>query len=248
MARVNSFYCPPERWHAPFVLDSGETQHLIKVLRTPLGAAVRLFDGQGREGVFRLVSTGRKGVHLEPEFEKVHERPQNKLVLALGWNKAGRRDWLLEKAVELEVAGLWFWQARRSQGQVPEQPKDSWLPKLVAAAKQCANPWLPELATFNNLKGLVEASQCYSRRFLFWEVPGGQIVDPITDLSGQGDVLMVLGPEGGMEDDEAEALFSAGFTARSLGNRVLRWETAALLGMGLAFWANQKRSAELPQP
>lgn len=248
MARVNSFYCPPERWHAPFVLDGGETQHLIKVLRTPLGATVRLFDGQGREGLFRLVSTDRKGAYLEPEHETVHERPQNRLVLALGWNKAGRRDWLLEKAVELEVAGLWFWQAGRSQGQIPEQPKDSWLPKLVAAAKQCANPWLPELATFGSLKSLVEASQCYPRRFLLWEASGGQLIDPIRDLSGQGDVLMVLGPEGGMEGAEAEALFSAGFTARSLGSRVLRWETAALLGMGLAFWAKQKLPNERPQP
>ncbi|EGJ51390.1 16S rRNA (uracil(1498)-N(3))-methyltransferase [Desulfocurvibacter africanus] len=247
MGRINSFYCPPERWNEPFVLDSGETQHLIKVLRTPLGATVRLFDGQGRDGLFRLISADRKGALLELESVTVHERHQTELVVALGWNKAGRRDWLLEKAVELEVAGLWFWQAGRSQGHVPEQPKDSWQPKLVAAAKQCANPWLPELATLSDLKFLVDASKRYPRRFLLWEAPGEKLIDPVLDLGGQGNVLMVLGPEGGLEKAEAETLISAGFMTRSLGSRILRWETAALLGMGLAFWAKQQLPDKLAQ-
>jgi 16S rRNA (uracil1498-N3)-methyltransferase len=245
MTRINSFYCPPERWNEPFVLDSGETQHLAKVLRTPLGATVRLFDGHGREGLFRFMSADRKGALLELQSVTVHERPQTQLVVALGWNKAGRRDWLLEKAVEMEVAGLWFWQASRSQGHVPEQPKDSWQPKLVAAAKQCANPWLPDLATFSDLKSLVKASQFYSRRFLLSEAPSEKLIDPVLDLGGQGNVLMVLGPEGGLGNTEVEAFISAGFMPRSLGSRILRWETAALLGMGLAFWAKQKSPDKL---
>ncbi len=240
MARLNSFYCPPDQWSEPFVLDSSETQHLIKVLRTPIGATVRLFDGQGREGLFRLVSADRKGALLERLSETFSDRPKSGLVVAVGWNKADRRDWLLEKAVELEAAGLWFWQASRSQGHIPDQPKDSWHPKLVAAAKQSANPWLPELATFSNMNSLVEAAQSYSRRFLLWEAQGKQLIDPVLDLGGQDNVLMVLGPEGGLENAEAEALIKAGFMTRSLGNRILRWETAALLGMGLAFWAKQK--------
>lgn len=240
MARLNSFYCPPERWREPFVLDSGESHHLLKVLRTPPGGVVRLFDGQGREGLFRLIQADRKGAVLEPESMGRQERASPRLVLAVGWNKAGRRDWLLEKAVELEATGLWFWQASRSQGRVPERPKDTWLPKLVAAAKQCASPWLPELATFDSLQALMSAANALPHRYLLWEEPGAELLEPTRDLGGSGDILMVLGPEGGLEAAEAQALLGAGFAPRSLGRRVLRWETAALLGLGLAFWARQR--------
>jgi 16S rRNA U1498 N3-methylase RsmE len=49
--------------------------------------------------------------------------------------------------VELEADGLWFWQAERSQFPVPSDAKDTWHASLVAGAKQCRNPWLPELRT-----------------------------------------------------------------------------------------------------
>lgn len=248
MTRLNSFYCPPERWGEPFILDGGEAHHLLKVLRTPLGEIVRLFDGHGREGLFRLKEVDRKKAVLEPESMNRHERASPGLVLAVGWNKAGRRDWLLEKAVELEAAGLWFWQASRSQGRVPERPKDTWLPKLVAAAKQCASPWLPELATLDSRQALMSAASALPRRYLLWEEPGAELLDPVRDLSGSSGILMALGPEGGLEAAEAQALLEAGFAPRSLGQRVLRWETAALLGLGLAFWARQRNPGASIEP
>jgi len=240
MARINSFHCPPERWREPFILDGGEAHHLLKVLRTPLGAMVRLFDGQGRQGLFRLVRADRQGALLEPESVTTHERPSPGLVLAVGWNKSARRDWLLEKAVELEAAEVWFWQAGHSQGRVPDQPKETWLPRLLAAAKQCANPWLPELKTLDGPEALSQAAGRFSRRFLLWESPREQNILSTRDMEASGDMLMVLGPEGGLEDSEAAMFMDAGFEPRSLGRRVLRLETAALLGLGLAFLARQQ--------
>lgn len=248
MARLNSFYCPPEQWREPLTLEDGEAHHMLKVLRTTPGTLVRIFDGKGREGLFRVMKADRQRAVLEPESITEHERPRPRLALVLGWNKSARRDWLLEKAVELEAAGVWFWQASRSQGRVPDRPKETWQSKLVAAAKQCANPWLPELATLDSLDALVSAASTFSSRYLLWEEPGCAVLDPDTDLSGEGDMLMVLGPEGGLEEAEAEALMQAGFNPRSLGRRILRWETAALLGLGLAFWTRQRLPAREAQP
>lgn len=237
MARLNSFYLSPERWPAPdaeAVLDGPEARHLLQVLRTPAGSEVRLFDGLGREGRFELLPGGKKIALLRPLRVEEHPRRPAGLTLALGWNKASRRDWLLEKSVELMADGLAFWRAARSQGEPPEV-KDSWRSKLVQAAKQCGNPWLPDLHCIpGGLDGLIAHGERFDRRFLLWESPeASALLRPALLASGRS--LAVLGPEGGLETEEVERLVAAGFAPVTLGRSVLRWETAALHCLSLAF-------------
>jgi 16S rRNA (uracil1498-N3)-methyltransferase len=239
MARLNSFFLPPERWAEPFVLDGPEARHLLAVLRAKPGVIVRLFDGAGREGVFRLARAEKNRAWLDPVEVREHARPASGLVLALGWNKTGRRDLILEKSVELGALGLIFWQARRSQGQVPAAAKDSWREKFVQAAKQCGNPWLPELSVLPaGAAGLPEIARGFDRCYLLWESQPAPALPDLAALA-RGRTLAVLGPEGGLDPDEVETLTAAGFRPVSLGRRVLRWETAALLCLGLGFFARE---------
>ena len=146
MARLNSFYLPPDQWAEPYVLDGTEAGHLLRVLRARPGERVRLFDGRGREGIFVLARADTRQAWLDPEEIATRERPAGRPWLALGWSKAGRRDLLLEKAVELRAGGLVFWRAERSQGDLPEAPKPGWAATMIQAAKQCGETWLPDVA------------------------------------------------------------------------------------------------------
>jgi len=175
--------------------------------------------------------------------------------LALGWNKSARRGWLLEKAVELDCAGILFWESARSQGAMPGEAKDSWRGQLIAGAKQCGNPWLPELAMApGGVDALIEAARHFDRRWLLWESPDIHRCLTVADIAAEAGTvdgeaaagkadrarqIFVLGPEGGITEDEAGRLQAAGFTAVTLGPRPLRWETAALLCLGLAWWGGQ---------
>ncbi|EPR42312.1 Ribosomal RNA small subunit methyltransferase E [Desulfovibrio sp. X2] len=233
MGRLDGFYLPPEQWGAPFILTGGEARHLLLVLRAAPGTRVRLFDGQGHEGVFRLVEAKKDRARLEPEELRDVPPPGDGLTLAVGFSKSARRDWLLEKAVELGAAGLVFWQAQHSQGRVPDAPKDSWRDKLVSAAKQCGSAWLPTLSVLpGGVRELSELGKSFDDRVLLWENETRAAFDP-AELKGS--CLAVVGPEGGLTDAEAEALCAAGFAARHLGHSVLRLETAALLTLGLAY-------------
>lgn len=239
MARLNSFFLPPERFAAPFVLDGPEARHLLVVLRAKTGATVRLFDGAGREGLFTLTRVEKNKAWLEPIDIREHPAQTSGVVLALGWNKAGRRDLILEKSVELGALGLMFWQARHSQGQVPDSPKDSWRDTCVQAAKQCGNPWLPALSVIpSGLTGLLEIAPGFDRCYLLWESENAPaLLEPARLAAGR--CLVVLGPEGGLALEEVEALRAAGCKPVSPGRRILRWETAALLCLGLAHFAGE---------
>ena len=236
--RLNSFYIPAEDWpgDAPCALTGGEARHMLKVLRTPVGAEVRLFDGRGNAGLFRLAATGRDRAELDPvELDAPAPRPDGP-TLALGWSKSARRGWLLEKAVELGARGVAFWQASNSQGSMPEAPKPGWTDKLVAAAKQCEAAWLPELSCIaGGARGLAAVAEDHERCYLLEERSDAKLLTP---GAMAGEVLAVIGPEGGLGGSEAASLRENGFLAANLGPRILRWETAALACLSLALVGN----------
>lgn len=240
MATIHSFYLSPEAWRAPFQLEGPEAHHLARVLRIRAGTVVRLFDGLGRHGLFRVEAVSKNMAALVPQSEESEARPAVRCTLAAGFSKALRRGWFMEKAVELEAAALWFWQGDYSQASLPEAEKDSWKSSLIAGAKQCGSAWLPELSM---LRGGVSALAAHRPRFdraffLYEGETDGRLLRQ-ADLVEPGDVLLIVGPEGGFSPREAALLLEAEITAVSLGGRILRWETAAVLTLGLAWWARQ---------
>jgi 16S rRNA (uracil1498-N3)-methyltransferase len=245
LAIVHNFYLPPQAWRAPFRLEGPEARHLAHVLRLKVGAVVRLFDGFGRHGLFRIDSLSRTVVALAQQTESVEIRPSVRCTLAAGFSKALRRGWFMEKAVELETSALWFWQGEHSQASLPEAEKETWKASLVAGAKQCCGAWLPELHMLHGgVAALAAKRPFFDRAFLLYEGETGGRMLRREDLIAPGEILLVVGPEGGFSRRELVVLQEAGITPVSLGARTLRWETAAVLTLGLAWWARQKAAGE----
>lgn len=244
MSRLNSFYLEPESWPnaegASVVLGGPEARHLVRVLRTRPGEIVRLFDGDGHHGLFKVVSTTKSTAELMAEefLDVVHEAGPE-IWIALGWNKSSRRGFLLEKAVELHASGLCFWQAEHSQGKVPTEVKPGWTDKFVQAAKQCGNPLLPRVRTVSgDVRGLIELAEEFDHVLVAWENEDtAALLGP--ESFGAGKTLIVIGPEGGFADNEVDALLDKGAVSVSLGSSVLRWETAALYCLGMAYFARE---------
>lgn len=240
MARLNTFYLPAEKWHSPFIIEGSEARHLSRVLRSRKGDNVRLFDGCGRDGLFIIEDISKNRVQFELVEETLHEEMRG-LTLAIGWNKSSRRNWILEKAVELEAGGIIFFQSEFSQGRVPTEVKDSWNEKMIAAAKQCGNTWLPELQTVSgSIEKLIEISSKFSNKLILWEKADSEAIPDFSVFAAES-TLAVIGPEGGFSPREAELLMSGGFMPCSLGKSILRWETAALLCLGTAYLGKQKQ-------
>lgn len=247
MARLNTYFLPQGLWpdllsvSGSVRLEGAEARHLLGVLRARVGETVRLFDGQGRHGLFELTEIlSKNAAELHAVSLATEPAPKRGVTLALGWNKASRRDWLLEKGVELGALGIFFWQAGRSQGAMPSEAKDSWREKCVQAGKQCQCAWLPELdIVAGGVDGLRRIAADFDGCYLLYEGAETQaLLEPHRLAAGR--TLVVLGPEGGLEEREAACLAEAGFTWASLGPNPLRWETAALSCLALAHHATLK--------
>ncbi|MDK2920843.1 MAG: rRNA (uracil1498-N3)-methyltransferase [Desulfonauticus sp.] len=230
MARLNSFYLNKKNWQSPYQLDEDESKHFIKVLRGKKGEVIRLFDGYGKEGLFKVQDISKKRVLLEPLSITQHPEPENKIKVALAWQRAKNRDFILEKCVELKCWEIIFWPAKYSPP-FTQEIKESWLKKIINAGKQCQNPWLPQIKILNSLEELTNSNSEYQKLF-FWEKEEKNL---LTKISLEKNILIVIGPEGGFAEQESTYLKQKGFTSVSLGSSTLRLETAMLIGIGYIY-------------
>ena len=243
---MHTFYLAPQNWKPPYILEGQEAIHLIRVLRAKPGTTIKLLDGKGRLGLFKLDQVKKKKAYLQPLKIWSQEKPHQRLYLALGWNKSGRRSWLLEKAVELRAWKIIFWPGQFSQGRPTQMPKENWMNRLIAAAKQCQNPWLPEILNLPGLSELIHYGRNFKQKIVLWEKCAPENIITGQDLSREEENLVVIGPEGGLSAEEVKKLTQNGFKIFSLGTSILRWETAAMICLGLHYLEQEKSSIALP--
>jgi len=238
------FYLPPSEWDpAGMTLQGQEFTHLRKALRLGPGDAVQLTNGRGDVADGRIEAIQGKKARITVESITSVDRRDSQIVVAVGWAKSLRRGWFLEKAAELEARGVFLWQAEHSQGRIPDATKANWQGQLVAGAKQSGNPWLPELEVFpGGLAELLKATADIDHRFFLWENATAEEGFHPPPLADGERALAILGPEGGFADSEVELLRAHYVRPVSLGRRVLRWETAALLCLGLCWWHKERSS------
>lgn len=236
---IPAFFLPACEWHGECRLGGAEAHHAL-VLRLRPGAEIILLDGRGKAALCRIRAINGKSLDLELIRQWESAPPESRPIIALALSKAARRGFFLEKAAELGAWQVWLWQAERSQGAITAKLAAACRAQLVAGAKQCHNPWFPALETLGNVELLGKRAQECALRLLPWEQKAGEAVISLAQLGQPGDTVYVIGPEGGLAEWEADCLIHSGFEPVSLGERVLRCETAATLCLGLHCWASQR--------
>lgn len=241
----HTFYLAPEHWTEPYTLPPQEARHLAQALRLGVGEQISVLDGQGRMGLFRVATVRKQHVTLDFESESHIPQQPARAIMALAWSKAVRRGFFMEKAVELGVHSIWSWNADHSQGRMPDTVRESWHGQMVAGAKQCDNPWVPQVESLHRgVEQLVaqtaEPARNIAQSILLLEHQNGIPLLAPSQAGQEGDTVYVIGPEGGFSARELEALSGGGFIAASLGKRILRCETAAMLCLGIHWWASQQ--------
>jgi 16S rRNA (uracil1498-N3)-methyltransferase len=210
------------------VLDGAEGRHAATVRRTRPGERLRVADGAGRvvTGVVEAVERDRLSLRADAVEDVPEASPRLVLVQALA--KGDRDDQAIEAATELGVDEVVPWQAARSivqwRGERGTRARTKWDAVLVAATKQSRRPRRPVLTAAVTTSELAARIASGGTAYVLHE-------DADVPLAGlafpeEGDVLVVVGPEGGIAPAELETLSEAGAVVVRLGDTVLRSSSA----------------------
>jgi 16S rRNA (uracil1498-N3)-methyltransferase len=237
---IPRLYCPsPLAFGSVVDLPESAAHHAKRVLRLGAGDEVTLFDGQGAEFAATLLAGDRA---LVGEHKPVDREAPLRVTLAQALPAADKMDWVVQKAVELGVAAIQPLAARRSvvrlSGDRALRRIAHWQQVAVAACEQCGRNRVPVVAPLHDLPHyLGEAAVGETARLLLSPDAGPRLSELPPP---RGTVTLLVGPEGGFEDDEILAASAAGFTALRLGPRVLRTETAGLAAVAamMALWGD----------
>lgn len=209
-----------------------EARHYLRdVLRLPPGAAVEVFDGRGAAWEATVLA-GYQELALGAARAVPGAAASVWLLVALA--RGEKLDLVVQKATELGVAHVTPFAAERSVVRLEpakgEERAGRWRRIAGEAARQCGRADVPEIAVPAPLDEALTAIPPGFATFLFH--PGGP---PLADAppSPAGGYAAVVGPEGGLTEAEREACARAGAHPASLGPRVLRAETAAIVAVAL---------------
>ena len=213
-----------------------EVARHVQVLRLAAGDALTLFNGRGGQHDARLVDIGRRSARVEiGAFAPVEAEPPYRITLAQGIAGGDKMDWLIEKAVELGVACIApLVTARgvvRLSGERAGRRQAHWQGIVRAACEQCGRNRLaavePACDLSKWLEALPAASAAGAPRLMLSPRAGSGFAS-LPESPPSGKVTLLIGPEGGLSPEEEDAAVAYGFTALSLGPRILRTETAGI--------------------
>lgn len=230
------FFDPLCRKGDSVFLPAEESRHITKVLRLPAESEIELLDGMGTVYRAILVSAGRLA---EARIVGVAARDEDfgkRVWVGQGILKGEKMDTVVQKCTELGVTRFSPFESSRCQGKADtvqnHKRHERWQRIGLAACKQCLRPTLMQLDTSAKLVDLLRDTDA-SLRLLFWEEEKGVHLQDIADLQNVQSVALLLGPEGGFSFEEVELARQMGWSTVSLGERILRAETATLTAVSI---------------
>lgn len=238
-ASLATFYCEGPFGAGDILAPSDDVFNHLRARRIAGGEVVRVSDGVGHFATATILERGKRvELHISTI---VDVEPQPLIHLRAPIADRDRMLWLAEKATEL---GVTTWQGvrfRRSASVTPRGEGDAFATKararMISALEQSASAWLPGMLGDADLESVARESNGLR---VVMDPAGAPLLSVLGDDAAEG-VTVLVGPEGGIEEDEIALLEGGGWRRASLGASILRFETAGIAAIGVV------RAAQAPQ-
>ncbi len=238
------FHSSPLKGKDRVMLDAAAAKHVVTVLRLKPGAELTLFDGSGFEFAAVLEHQADKKqawVKITQMHGPVVESPLQ-VTLVQGVSRGERMDYTIQKAVELGVAAIVPVLTERSVVKLDKdggaKKREHWQAVAVSACEQSGRVKVPAVhAPLRYLEYLASKPEGDLKLLLD---PLGGVTAGVLPRPADGKALLLVGPEGGLSENEINLAARVGFQGLKLGPRILRTETAALVALSLlqASWGD----------
>lgn len=226
----------PHLDQATVSLDPGEAGHAVRVLRLKVGDAVELFDGSGGLVRAEITEINRKAVICQPDHASLTRTPAHgrSIVIAAPAAKADAAAVMVDMLSQLGAARWIPMICERSVVDPREKKLEKWRRLAIESAKQCGRLHVMAIDEPTGFEQVLQRDADHRRMML---PPGRGEATPGSGLRCQTEptsrdtsqLLLLIGPEGGFADTEIAAATEAGFLPLTLGDHVLRIETAAVV-------------------
>ena len=222
-----------------YTLDGPEGHHAATVQRLRVGENLVLCDGRGGTAPAVVTAVGRGTLRLAVGAHHVEPPPAPRLRVVQGIAKGDRGELAVQAMTEIGVDEIVPWAASRSVAMwKSDRPHQRWVDTVREAAKQSRRAWVPPVSTARSTAsvGGSLAGACA----LVLDAEAAVRLSTV-ELPTAGEIVVIVGPEGGISPDELLAFAAAGATAVRLGPSVLRTSTAgaaalAVLAARLGRW------------
>ena len=216
-------------------IGGGDANHLARALRAKRGDKLTAVDGAGNCAVVELIDFDKETITARRVGEIRKVVVDRKIILADCLPKQNRFDNIIEKATELGVAGIEPLISERTIARpnvLREKSKlERWNRIAKESAEQCARDTVPTIGNIRTLNEWLEEISPLDENTLLlfcWESERDTTVREVLSSARDKNIFVLIGPEGGFSEREVDAVKSAGGISVTLGNRVLKTDTAAV--------------------
>lgn len=235
---MNRFYITPEEFEKDTIQLTGDNyKHAKKVLRLKAGDQVEIYNGQNLKSIGKVSKIDNNAVEVVLSNKEETER-ENKCAhvdLFQGVPKKGKLELIIQKNTELGVNNIYPFYSKYS---VPTNSKntskkyDRYNRVALEASKQCGRGIVPKVVELKDFSGLIENLENYDLILMAYENEENKtlkdVVDSLERLDEPRKIAIIIGPEGGFSEEEVNLLKDNQAEVITLGNRILRTETAGM--------------------
>ena len=221
---------------ASLALTGSAARHLSSALRMSVGQEITLFNGLGGEFSATLTSTAKSQVDVSlGDCREIDRESPLKIHLAIAVSRGERMDWIVQKATELGVTEITPLFSERTEvklnGERLEKKLRHWQQVSISACEQCQRNKLPKINNALTLDQWLSQTDEDSQQLKL--VLHHRSDKTLAEHQTPKSVCLLVGPEGGLSDNEISRAMDKGFAPLTLGPRVMRTETAPLASISI---------------
>ena len=212
------------------VVEGDEAHHAVAVRRVRVGETLVLTDGLGSTATGDVASTGKRVLTVTVTAVSASSRPEPRVVVVQALPKGDRGELAVSVLTEVGVDRIVPWAATRSvtdwKGDRGSKSLARWQATARESAKQARRAWFPEVAPLTSTAGVAELVGSAACAVVLHEE--ARLALSAVDVPATGEVVVVVGPEGGLTPEEVLGFEEAGAAVVHLGSEVLRTSTAGV--------------------